>query len=699
MIDKIILQYPTWYLWLCIFAGLFISGILYYRDKRFSVHHRLIPAALFLFRFLAVGVVVFLLLNPLIKDTSEFIQMPLVVVVKDISESIERAMDKESLEKLQSGLKELSKDLEKKYKVVELSFGGEVYQGLSDTFPEKITNISALFHYISDNYADQNLGAVVIASDGIYNEGIHPIYSTGRIAAPVYAVALGDTTRRMDLSISNVFANNLVYFGDKFVMQVDILAFRSSGQRSKLSLFRIEGDQRELLTTRDIQINLDDFFTTEEFILDADRPGIVRYQVLVSPLSGESSTQNNLRDHFIQVLDARQRILIYGQAPHPDIAALGQVINKNKNYSTDVKMHGDPIRHEEYDLIIFHNLPGQGKDISSDIRKLSSLKIPYFLIVGNQTYINSLNRIQDMVHIQRQGNYQEEVTPVLSGQFRMFTISDRLKSTVRNFPPVLTPFGEFTAGPNTSTLLYQKIKGVDTQFPLFIFQEKEGLRTGLLAGEGIWRWRMYDFLHNSNEDALAEIIGKSIQYISVKRDSRNFIVQSSRRLYRENERILFTAQLYNDSYELVNEPEVFLTITGSDREEYQFIFSRTGDYYSLDAGLLKPGSYQFRARTIYGGQELEDKGLIVVQDIQLELFNLEARHEILYSLAEQKGGRLVYPNQISELKDEILNADRIKPVVYENVQTTPMVDKKWLFFMLLFFLSTEWFVRRYMGSY
>lgn len=36
----------------------------------------------------------------------------------------------------------------------------------------------------------QNLGAVVMASDGIYNEGSNPAYTNAPVSAPVYAIAL-----------------------------------------------------------------------------------------------------------------------------------------------------------------------------------------------------------------------------------------------------------------------------------------------------------------------------------------------------------------------------------------------------------------------------------------------------------------------------------------------------------------------------
>ena len=36
-----------------------------------------------------------------------------------------------------------------------------------------------------DLYSNQNLGAIVLASDGIYNEGSNPVYASTRLGAPI----------------------------------------------------------------------------------------------------------------------------------------------------------------------------------------------------------------------------------------------------------------------------------------------------------------------------------------------------------------------------------------------------------------------------------------------------------------------------------------------------------------------------------
>ena len=92
----------------------------------------------------------------------------------------------------------------------------------------KVSNISEFLKYIYDLYSNQNLGAIIMATDGIYNEGSNPIYAGAKLTAPIYTVALGDTTAKKDVILKRVFHNKIAYLGDKFSIQIDVAALRLS---------------------------------------------------------------------------------------------------------------------------------------------------------------------------------------------------------------------------------------------------------------------------------------------------------------------------------------------------------------------------------------------------------------------------------------------------------------------------------------
>ena len=111
------------------------------------------------------------------------------------------------------------------------------------------------------------------------------------------------------------------------------------------------------------------------------------------------------------------------------------------------------------------------------------------------------------------------------------------------------------------------------------------------------------------------------------------------------------------------------------------------------------GDYKFEAKTNYSGEKLVAGGAFSVQAIQLEVFETTADHRLLAALSIKNGGQLVFQNEIDKIAEMIASNNAIKPIIYETVTTRSLIHLKWIFFLLFALLSTEWFLRRYWGSY
>jgi len=244
----------------------------------------------------------------------------------------------------------------------------------------------------------------------------------------------------------------------------------------------------------------------------------------------------------------------------------------------------------------------------------------------------------------------------------------------------------------------QKIGNIETDYPLIAYQNKGGIRTGIIAAEGIWKWKLFDYLERQNFEIVKEIIAKSVTYISVKEDKRRFRVSSQEKIYNENQDITFTAELYNDNYELITEADVFFSIKDEQGDELNYTFTKKDNYYTLDIGSMAPGTYTYTANSNHNGKEYKESGRITVQEIQYELYNLEADHSLLYALADRHGGQVYGLSNLGDLSTSLLNNDDIKPVLYQFAQNKAVIDFKWIFYLLLGLLGLEWFFRRYNGS-
>jgi len=691
--------YPSWYVLLCLLAGLGYALLLYFRDTRFREKHPWLPGALGFLRFASISLLCLLLLSPLLRSEQTERRKPVVVMAQDASQSV--AMGMKDTAAFQAAWSALREQLAEQYEVQSLRFGEKIEPAAEVAFGDRKTNITEALQHVYDLYSNQNLGAVILASDGIYNQGANPVYADIKLNAPLFTVALGDTTRKKDLNLSRVFHNRLVYLGDKFSIQVDLSALRAAGSSTVLTVSKIDNKSSRELKRETIAIDKNDYFSTRELLLDADKAGVQRYRISVSSLAGEVTLANNSREIFVEVLDARQKILLLANAPHPDISAIRQSLSEGLNNEVTIayadNFAGDI---KGFDLVVLHQLPSLRHDISNLSKQLILQRKPVWFILGEQTQLARFNQTQSMLSVMARNQSVNETQASVAPDFSLFTLDEPLRRFLPNLPPLYAPFGEYTAGANTATLLYQRIGKVDTRYPLLVFGEQQGVRTAVLTATGIWQWRLFDFLDSENHSRLDQLIGKTVQYLSIKDDKRRFRVLLPKNLFDETEAVTFDAELYNQSYELVNGPDANLVVTHlGDGKEYNFTFNRTGRAYALSAGILPVGNYRFRASVNTGTEKLDFEGQFSVQPVQLEQFITTADHGMLQLLSENYGGRRLSVEQLGQLPDWLAQESTLKPIIYSTVTTRSVIHLKWIFFLILLLLSVEWFSRRYFGAY
>lgn len=636
-----------------------------------------------------------LLLSPLLKQINEETKKPKIVVLQDRSLSIKE----DEGQQFASTLENQKTALEENFDVNYFDFAEAVAQQSDSIEKNQTTNISSALQYVYDVFNGQNLGAVVIASDGLYNEGKNPLYSTNQFKAPIYTVGLGDTTIRKDIIVKNVLYNRIAYLGDKFNVQIDVQAFNAAGSASRLTVSQEQGDKFVALKNETIRIDKNQFFDTKTMTLDAGTPGITRYRLSLGKIEGEQTTKNNYKDIYVEVLDSRLKILVLANAPHPDLATLNDILELNKNYEITIQYASDKKPTTGHDFYVFHNLPSRAHTIDNVLAQINRSKSPRLFFVGAQTNLNAYNKAQNTLAIRGNNATQNDVQPLLVRSFTAFNLSDNTKTKLNQFVPVIAPFGEYKEGPKTSTLLYQKIGNVDTKYPLLSFSDDNGIKTAVMAAEGIWKWKLFDYLQHKNFDVITDLIDKTFVYTSVKEDKRKFRSTVSKNIYKENENIFFDAELYNNAYQLVNDQDVSLTIKNSSGEAFEYTFSQTGNAYNLDAGRFPAGTYSYTASTNLNGEALSQSGRFTVESIQLELFNTTADHGMLRNLSEQNGGKFYLTDQVQQLVEDLNSNNSIKPVVYATTNTKPIINFKWLFAILFLFILLEWFLRRFYGHY
>ena len=696
-------SYPWWCIIFCVLLGAGYAAVLHYRDRTFdesSTQSRWFKWGMAIFRFLTVTIIAVLLMSPFIRYRNTKTYKPIIAILQDNSESIRNSFKPQDSVAYFKKLQQLTDKLSSKYDVVTYAFGNELKKTSDFPLTSKVTNISDAIENINDLYYNQNLGAVIIASDGIYNQGINPVYSATKSTYMIYTVALGDTTIPKDLRFGNVYYNKITYLNDQFAVRADIEATHLAGKNAVLTVSEIDNGAAKSIVTKEIILNTDNFGQSLDFIIPANKAGIIHYQLTLTNLPGEVTYRNNVKDIYVEVLDGRQKILLVANSPHPDIAAFKQAIESNKNYQLDIVYAADfANKLNDYNLIILHQLPSANYNADNILQQAKALKKSILFIVGSQTSIAALNKVQTALNISGNANRFNDVLAKTNKDFNLFTVTDATKMAITKLPPLENFFGEYKVSGAAQTLLYQNINNVETDYPLWLFADELDSKIGIIAGEGLWRWKFYDYMQNKNFEAFDEIVNKSVQYLAVKGDKRPFQVTLPKNIFQDNEAITFEAQLYNANYEMVNTPDVDLKIKSEDGKEYPFKFNKTDNYYSLNAGFLPVGNYSYLASTKLGTNAYKAEGKFSISALQLEELRTVADHKVMYQLASQHHGQMYHANDFEKIADDIQAQNQLKPILYDTFLTESAINLKWIFFLILILLSAEWFLRKYLGGY
>ncbi|HTF03957.1 MAG TPA: hypothetical protein VK826_08025 [Bacteroidia bacterium] len=693
---SIVTEAPGWFLLICILAGLIYSAVLYFRDKRYEGISKGILYLLSFLRFTTVTILAFLLLSPLLKTVFREVEKPVIVIATDHSESIIAGRDSAYYQdKFIPELDAVAEALSEKFTVVRYSFGDHFAEGEDSLFDHKETDFTTLFAELETRYSNRNLGAVVVASDGIFNRGGSPVYSATWLKAPVFAIALGDTVVKKDILVQDVHHNSIAFLGNKFPVEMVVRANKAKGETATLTLKK--GGQ--VLNTQKVAPDQDVFTTTFPVELEATSIGIQKYTVEVSTLKDEENTVNNTFDFFVEVLDSRQRVLIIGAGPHPDIGALKLSIEGNDNYQVTTGILGqfnEPVN--KYNLAILHSIPSetaQGQKLLSD---LSAAGIPAWYITGIQSRYTVFNSLKTGLTINTSGSRANDCQPVPAKDFPLFSISETTTDYISRLPAVQVPFATFESTNSVTPFMKQKIGSLATDFPLWIFSTQESRKVSVFAGEGLWKWRMADFADHGNHEIFDELIGKTIQYLSLQ-EERSFFRVSGPTSKPENEQITFDAEVYNQSYELIQTPDVFMEITDEAGTKYKHTFSKTSRAYHLDAGRFSPGEYAWEAKVKIGNDSYTKNGRFVVTRLMAERAVTTANHRVLFNLAQIHNGQVVYPATMKSLVEILTAREDIRPVIYNPQKLLELVEMWWIFAIICGLLTLEWFIRKRQGAY
>ncbi len=692
--NRIIFESSPEFVVVCILAGLAYAAIQYLRMKQ--PWSRTMNWILFSLRAIVASFIAFLLLGPIVKQINNLFEKPLFIIVQDNSGSVREATDTTRLANLERSLQTTVAALtERGYDASIQNLAGQNVDEF--TFTGSNSDLNSALKRISNRYEGKNVAGVILVSDGLFNAGLSPLYSPYNF--PVHTLGVGDTTVRSDISIRNIAYNKIAYQGNKFPLRAEVQVKNLPAQPVTVSLYK-----RGRLLDKQTKNSTGDQLMTFDFQPLADEQGIQKYDIEVEINPNEFNRRNNRSSVFVEVVEGKKKILLVAAAPHPDIKALREVVEKNSNY--EFRLHipavseqqASALRPEDIDLAIFHQSPDLRGKTAALFQNFARSKTSLLFILGQQSDIPMIARHNMPLHFENAPRDFDEVTPVTNASFSNFSLSPETNSIVSSYPPVTVHYGKVQIPVSATPLLFQKVGSVPTEKPLLSVDLQDSRKIAFMLGEGLWRWKLNEFDRTENSAAFDEVFGKLMQYMTTSDDKRRFRSYPIQQEFSNTEPVIFESQVYNDIFEPVygNRIQIEITEQNGKKNDYTYVTSPGNSRYQI--GGLQEGVYRYKSKTEINGKMEEVRGEFAVVERQAELQNLTADFNLLRKLSANTGGKFFKADEVDNLQ-RYLQTTEAKSVIHTEETYDSIINLKWVFFLLLLLMTAEWGLRKYHGSY
>ena len=616
----------------------------------------------------------FLILDPVIKTTNKITEKPIVVLLQDASSSVEK--------NIKDDLERLAKDLNG-YDVFKYNFSDNLYDdftiennGLKTDFTKALSQIKSMF-------INKNLSSIVLASDGLNNTGINPIYSDN-LNVPIHTVCLGDTNIISDNSIFKVKHNDIVFQGNSFLAEINIKSLKFKGEKLNL---RLEYNEK-VIYNDELSITSNNQFFKIPVEIPTSEIGLQAFAVKINAIKNEKNIKNNSYKFYVDVINSKYNILLVNDNSHPDVAAFVSVVGTNKDYDLEVTKSDNLQRDlSSYNLIVLHSV--------NNIEFLNSIKENYdipILVFCKQDF-NKYSSLFPNINFKKRSSNNEVLSHV-NKDFLNFKISTPMLDLINQSPPISTSFGTFNVGSNVDVFIYEKIGNTISNSPICLFDKNDNQKVGIIFGEGFWRWKLRDYQSNSNNDIFNGLFNKITQHLLIREDKSKFRLLYDKEI-NENEEIIFEAQVYNDNYELENKEDVSLILTNSNKKEFKFIFDKIDDKYLLDLGNLASEKYSVYAKV--EKRNYEKYGQLTIRPVQIEAISTVADHQLLYNLSNITGGKSFSLSEFNSISNYINKTQNKSSLTTIEDRLKQFIDFEMILLILLILISSEWFVRKYNG--
>ncbi|MGI9551642.1 MAG: vWA domain-containing protein [Aurantibacter sp.] len=664
---------------LVIVATVLAMGLVLFQYHYRSKKRGTLGLLLSILRFLTWFGAFLLLINPKFSRNEYSTEKANLLVLTDNSSSMSkyRSEVENALSKLTS-----SDRLQTKFEMRSYGFGASLNTSDSFSFAEKSTNIAKALTTLNDVHSNENT-AVIMLTDGNQTFGEDYVFGTANSKHSIYPVAIGDTTRYEDLRIDQVNVNKYAFLKNKYPVEI-FVSYEGSGTISKMLTLTLDGKK---VFNENVELSGTDNSKTVNALLEAGSVGVKYLQVGLSPLDGERNVRNNQKNLTVEVIDEKTKVAIISDIMHPDIGALKKAIESNEQRSVSIKKPSA----DDFDGIDLFILYQPNTSFKSVFEHIQQKNANSFIVIGINTDLNYLNNVRKQVRVE-DGYPLQEAVPVRNDAFSKFDISE---TVLEGYPPLETDIGPVAISGDHEVLLKMRIKGAIMSSPMMSIMMEEEIKTVLLFGENIWKWRAHAYRNDQNFKIFDDFIGKLIVYLSNDK-SKERLTLDFKSVYEGSNEAVVRASYFDEAFVFDSNANLELQLKNADTDVSRVMpMLLKNGFFEADLSDQAAGRYRF---TVTVKNENQSRpGSFRILDFDVEQQFLSTDHRKLQQLADRNGGNLFYRTEVEPLVERLSDDERFVPLQSSKEKVVSLIDFRILLGIIATTLGLEWFIRKYNG--
>ena len=694
--------------WLLIVTGLISIGVGWWSYAKFSSFSNYYRVALIFLRSTVFFVLFVLLLNPLFETEKTLLQKPEIIYLLDNSRStVISKGNYNGLDSYQNVLNSMNlADTD------DLGINSQVYAFDVETAPSTLdsltfsgssTNLYRAIEVIKDK--GQDIKAAVMVSDGIFTRGRNPSFFASNQQVPIFTIGLGDTSTVRDIIIKDIVTNSTGYTNTRHPVEVSVLNQGFPDTPLSVSIL----SDGETIARKQLTTNANTSTHTVNFELNLQNEGLRQYEIQVSSMPEEWSTENNSRLFNIDVIDNKIHILHLSFEIHPDVKAIRNVLRTDKSlqvrsrdYLSGNRFLGGKLPQEpdSLDLVILHGY-NEGQIPASVEQKVEDLvanTATLFIQTPQSQFARSRETIQQRLPAMVQGSGSfNPVSMVQAIKKQQHPILELPEITYNRLPLVFGPVRSTQTKPGSVTLYTASFRGINTNAPLLSVMERGNSRSAYLLFYNLFKWQQ-----SSDSDVrgyFKNLILNTVGWTSTRPDDQRLKVIPADNSITSDGSITLNAFLKNESNELEDEGTIDISLRSENMDPRFYTMENKGrGRYTLTLENLPKNLYTFEAEAQKNGRTIDVKtGEFSINETNDELIDTRRNDQLLSQIAKSTGGHYLPFTEADSLYS-LMNQQNLleKSELTISNSIYPFQNPFW-FILVIILLTSEWAIRKYLA--